>query len=250
MAEYQIPEEKRPAVEEWIDRQLLNDDIQHLEVCRKRGAQHSKIPDSEIDGDELHELGTGEAVLDRCLDSVSDKPGRFELRVRFVGYNKSGGKADQTKAFHMRRVREPSTKSQGSNAATEQLATSLAAAFDQQSARSEMRDARFSDFMQNMMLRSDETGERRLSEHSSYQMEIMRLQGEIGRRDMQIALMDSQGAMPPEVWVEVLKAAVPMVGDLVGTVKTAVTAWGHAQAPAAVAAPKPAPAPKVEAPKK
>ena len=245
MAEYQIPEEKRPACEDWIERQLLAEDIQHLEICRKRGASHSKIPDTEIDADELHELGTGEAVLDRVLDQVAGQPGRFEMRVRFVGYHKPGGKADATKAFHVRRVREPSTKSQGASAATEQLATSLAGAFDQQSLRSEARDARFSDFMQNMIHRGDETSERRLSEHSSYQMEIMRLQGEIGRRDMQIAMMESQGSLPPEVWVELLKAAVPMVGDLVTTAKVAITAWGSSvggSAPA-VAAPAPAPAP-------
>lgn len=226
MAEYQIPEEKRPACEEWLDRQLLAEDILHLEICRKRGASHSKLPDTEIDADELQELGTGEAVLDRVLDQVAGQPGRFEMRIRFVGYHLQGGKADATKAFHVRRVREVASKSQGSSAATEQLATSLAGAFDQQSARSEARDARFSDFMGSMIQRTDETSERRLSEHANYQMEIMRLQGEIGRRDMQIAMMDAQGSLPPEVWVELLKAAVPMVGDLVTTAKVAISAWG------------------------
>jgi hypothetical protein len=57
-------------------------------------------------------------------------------------------------------------------------------------------------------------------------MEIMRLRDELSRRDMQIALMENTTGIPPEVWVEVLKAAVPVVGDLVQTAKVAVTAWG------------------------
>ena len=229
MAEYEVREEKRAAIEAKLDEWLRLEGIQHLEVCRKRGNSHSKIADSEIDSDELEALGSGEAVLDRVLDQVAGMSGRMELRLRFQGYNKEGGRGDLHKAFNMVRVREPSTRSQGSSAATEQLATSLAAAFDQQSARVESRDSRHSEFLTHMMTRNDESAERRLSEHSSYQIEIMRLQTELTETRMQIAFMEAQAPIPPEVWAEVLKAAVPVVGDLVGTLKSAVNAWGATQ---------------------
>jgi len=243
VAEYTIREEKRGALEETLDSWLVLEGIQHLEVCRKRGNQHSKITDSEIDADELDALGSGEAVLDRVLDQVAGMGGRMELRLRFQDYAKSGGKSDLTKAFHLVRVREPATKSQGSSAATEQLATSLASAFDQQAARAESRDQRFTDFMSSMMGRSDEQGERRLSEHASYQMEIMRLQNELSRRDMQIALIENSSTIPPEVWVEMLKSAMPIVGDVVSSAKTAITAWGSSFNEAAPAITEPAAAP-------
>ena len=188
MAEYTIREEKRGAVEETIDGWLPLEGIQHLEVCRKRGANHSKIADSEVDAEELERLGCGEAVLDRVLDQIQGMGGRFELRLRFADYASKGGKSDLTKAFHLVRVKEPSTKSQGSSAATEQLATSLATAFDQQSARAESRDERHADFLSQMMMRQDESSERRLSEHASYQIEIMRLRDELARKDLEMAL--------------------------------------------------------------
>ena len=230
MAEYAIRDEKRPAIEGKIDEWLREDGVQHIEVCRKRGNGHSKIADSEIDADELEQLGSGEAVLDRVCELVQGMSGRMELRLRFKDYNKEGGRSDQHKAFQMYRVREPSTKSQGSSAATEQLATSLAGAFDQQAARAESRDARYTDFLSTMMLRQDETSERRLSEHSSYQMEIMRLRDDLARAQMQINFIESQSAISPEVWAEVVRAAVPVVGDLVGTLNAAVTAWGGSYA--------------------
>jgi len=239
MAEYSIREEKRAAIEETIDGWLRLEGIQHIEVARKRGHDHSKVANSEIDAEELDSLGSGEVVLDRVLDSMEGLGGRFQLRLRFSDYAKKGGRGDLTKAFHLVRVKEPSTKSQGTNAATEQLASSLATAFDQQAARSEMRDQRFTDFMSQMMGRTDEHGERRLSEHASYQMEIMRLRDELNRREMQIAMVEAQTTIPPEVWVELLKSAVPIVGDLVGTAKTAIGAWGATyttEAPAAAAA--------------
>lgn len=233
MAEYEVREEKRAAIEAKIDEWLRLEGIQHLEVCRKRGNSHSKIAESEIDAEELQALGSGEAVLDRVIDQVAGLSGRMELRLRFEGYSKEGGRGDLHKAFSMVRVREPSTRSQGSNQATEQLATSLASAFDQQAARVESRDTRQSEFLAQVMSRQDESAERRLSEHSSYQIEIMRLQNELTETKMQIAFMEAQAPIPPEVWAEVLRAAVPVVGDLVGTLKTAVTAWGENQAPAA-----------------
>jgi len=226
MAEYAIRDEKRPAIEMKIDEWLREEGVQHIEVCRKRGNSHSKIADSEIDIDELNQLGDGAAVLDRVCELVQGMSGRMELRLRFKDYNQEGGRADQHKAFQMYRVREPATKSQGSSAATEQLATSLAGAFDQQAARAESRDARYTDFLSSMMVRQDETSERRLSEHSSYQMEIMRLRDDLARREMQISFMENSSALPPEVWAEIVRAAVPVVGDLVSTFKTAVNAWG------------------------
>jgi hypothetical protein len=52
LAEYELREEKRAGVEEKIEEWLGHDGVMHLEVCRKRGSQHSKIPDSEIDAEE------------------------------------------------------------------------------------------------------------------------------------------------------------------------------------------------------
>lgn len=231
MAEYALREEKRAAIEETVDGWLQLEGIQHLEICRKRGSSHSKVADSEVDADELERLGCGEAVVDRVLDQVQGMGGRFELRLRFVDYASKGGRNDLTKAFHLVRVREPSTKSQGNNAATEQLATSLATAFDQQQARAESRDQRHADFLSQMMMRQDESSERRLSEHSSYQIEIMRLRDELARKDLEIALVEATSGMPPELWAEVLKAGIPVVGQLVGAVSTAVTAWGRSYAP-------------------
>lgn len=250
MAEYEVREEKRAAIESKIDEWLRLEDIQHLEVCRKRGNAHSKIADSEIDAEELEALGTGEAVLDRVLDQIAGLSGRMELRLRFKGYSKEGGRGDLHKAFQMVRAREPSTKSQGSNAATEQLATSLASAFDQQAARVESRDTRQAEFLTSVMARQDESAERRLSEHSSYQIEIMRLQTELTESRMQIAFMEAQAPIPPEVWAEVLRAAVPVVGDLVGTLKSAVTAWGANQTALADPAAAPAAAPAEPQPAK
>jgi hypothetical protein len=232
MAEYHIREEKRAAVEESIDGWLQLEGIQHLEVCRKRGNSHSKIVDSEVDAEELEQLGCGEAVLDRVLDQMAGQGGRFELRLRFADYAAKGGRSDLTKAFHLVRVKEVATKSQGSSAATEQLATSLATAFDQQSARAESRDERHADFLSQMMLRQDESSERRLSEHASYQIEIMRLRDELARKDLEMALVEAQQGMPPELWAEVLKAGMPVVGQLVGAVSTAVSRWGASYAPA------------------
>lgn len=250
MADYALPEEKRPSVEEWIERYLQAEDVKHLEVCRKRASGLSKIPDSEIDADELQELGTGEAVLDRVLDLISGMWGRFELRCRFVGYNKDGGKSDVTKAFTMRRTRQPATKSQGNNAATEQLATSLAAAFDQQAARAQSRDEHHTEFLSQMMIRQDESSERRLSEHASYQIEIMRLQQELARKDLEIALIEAQQGIPPEMWTEILKVAAPVAGQLVGSVSGAIHSWGQSLSPNKETLPAPAPpvAPPVVAP--
>jgi len=247
LAEYTIREEKRSAVEETIDGWLPLEGIQHLEVCRKRGANHSKIADSEVDAEELERLGCGEAVLDRVLDQIQGMGGRFELRLRFADYASKGGKSDLTKAFHLVRVKEPSTKSQGSSAATEQLATSLATAFDQQSARAESRDERHADFLSQMMMRQDESSERRLSEHASYQIEIMRLRDELARKDLEMALVEAQQGMPPELWAEVLKAGIPVVGQFVGTVSTAVAAWGRSYSQLAPPSDS-APPPKTEAP--
>ena len=241
MAEYQLPEEKRPSVEEWIERYLNAEGVKHLEVCRKKTSGHSKIPDTEIDADELQELGTGEAVLDRVLDLISGMWGRFELRIRFQGYNKDGGKSDVTKAFQMRRVRQPSTKSQGTNAATEQLATSLAGAFDQQAARAQSRDERYTEFLSQMMLRQDESSDRRLAEHSSYQIEIMRLQQELARKDLEIALVEAQQGIPPEMWTEILKVAAPVAGQLIGSISGAIHSWGQSLSPAQLAAQQTAP---------
>ena len=232
MAEYTIREEKRAAVEESLDGWLQLEGVQHLEVCRKLGSSHSKVVDSEVDAEELERLGCGEAVLDRVLDQIAGMGGRFELRLRFADYSSKGGRSDLTKAFHLVRVKEPSTKSQGSNAATEQLASSLATAFDQQSARAESRDDRHAEFFSSMMIRQDESSERRLSEHASYQIEIMRLRDELARKDLEIALVEAQQGMPPELWAEVLKAGMPVVGQLVGAVSTAVSAWGSSFAPA------------------
>ena len=83
-----------------------------------------------------------------------------------------------------------------------------------------------------MMIRQDESSERRLSEHASYQIEIMRLRDELARKDLEIALVEAQQGMPPELWAEVLKAGMPVVGQLVGAVSTAVSAWGSSFAPA------------------
>ena len=47
---------------------------------------------------------------------------------------------------------------------------------------------------------------------------------------MQKNFIESQSAISPEVWAEVVRAAVPVVGDLVGTLKAAVTAWGGSYA--------------------
>ena len=249
MAEYEIREEQRGALEDKLEEWLRLEGIQHLEVCRKRtGGAHSKIADSEIDADELEALGSGEAVLDRVIDQVSGLSGRMELRLRFKGYIKVGGRGDLHKAFQMVRVKEPATKSQGSSAATEQLATSLASAFDQQSARAETKDARYSDFLSSVISRQDESAERRLSEHSSYQIEIMRLNNELTETKMQLAFMEAQAPIPPEVWAEVLRAAVPVVGDLVGTMKTAVQAWGSAQEPTQLPEAPPAPSPVASEP--
>ena len=247
MAEYGIREEKRAPVEQAIDGWLRLDGILHLEVCRKRGNGHSKIADSEVDAEELEALGCGEAVLDRVLETVSGLGGRMELRLRFKDYNKDGGRGDLTKAFHLVRAKEPATRSQGNNAATEQLATSLASAFDQQAARAESRDQRYTDFLSTIMVRQDESSERRLSEHSSYQMEIMRLRDDLARAQMQISFIEAQAPIPPEVWAEVVRAAVPVVGDLVGTVKAAVTAWGKSYSGEAPALPESRPAPAAEA---
>jgi len=246
MAEYSIREEKRAPIEETVDGWLQLEGVQHLEICRKRGSSHSKIADSEVDADELEQLGSGEAVLDRCLDQIQGMGGRFELRLRFADYASKNGRGDLSKAFHLVRVKEPSTKSQGNNAATEQLATSLATAFDQQSARAESRDERHADFLSQMMMRQDESSERRLSEHASYQIEIMRLRDELARKDLEMALVEAQQGMPPEVWAEAFKAGIPVVGQLVGTVSTAVAAWGRSYA---AALPEPAPAPTPEPPK-
>ena len=232
MAEYEIREEKRTAIETTLDGWLRLEGIRHVEVVRvMANRKTSKINDSEIDSDELEGLASGEAVLERVLEIVEGLGGKMAIRLRFDDYDQPNGTPDRQKAFTLVRVREPSTKSQGSNAATEQLATSLATAFDAQASRVENRDARFSDMMSTLMVRSDEQSERRLSEHSSYQMEIMRLQSEISRRDMQIALMENQTAIPAEVWIELAKAGIPVVGDLVGVVKSAVTAWGSSFTP-------------------
>ena len=250
MAEYQVREEKRAALETTVDGWLRLEGIRHIEVVRvMANRKTSKITDSEIDSDELEALETGEAVLERVLEVCDGLGGKMALRLRFDDYDKPNGTPDRQKAFTLVRVREPSTKSQGSNAATEQLATSLATAFDAQASRVEDRDARFSDMMSTLMMRGDEQSERRLSEHSTFQMEIMRLQSEISRRDMQIALMENQTAIPAEVWIELAKAGIPVVGDLVGVVKSAVSAWGSSftpiQAPATPKAPAaPAPAAK------
>ena len=233
MAEYEIPEEKRPGLEQKLEEWIRLDAVRHLEVVRSLGnRQTSKISGSEIDHDEMVELGSGEAILDRVIEHVGSMGGAMKLRLRFQGYDKPGGPSDEHISFRMRRVKEPSTKSQGSNAATEQLATSLATAFDAQATRMENRDARFTDLMSDFMVRSDEASERRLGEHATFQMEIMRLRDELSRAQMQLAFSENQPGVPPEVWVEVAKAAIPVVGDLVGTAKVAIQAWGQShQAP-------------------
>jgi hypothetical protein len=170
------------------------------------------------------------------VDSIQGHGGRMALRLRFEGYDKPGGPSDMTKSFQMRRVRTPSTKSQGGAAATEQLATSLATAFDAQANRVENRDARLTELMTNFMLRNDEHSERRLSEHSTFQQEIMRLQSELARRDMQLILQEQNSGIPPEVWIELLKGAMPVAAELVGAVSSAVGKWGASFAPALPAA--------------
>ena len=232
MAEYEIREEKRPAIEAKIDDWLREEGILHLEVCRKRGRSHSKIADSEIDADELQELGSGDAILDRVCELVMGMSGKMELRLRYKDYNKTGGRSDDHKAFHMHRVREPSTKSQGSSAATEQLATSLAGAFDQQAARAESRDERYTEFLSQTMMRMEDSSERRLSEHTQYQIEVMRLRDELSRKDLEIALIEATSGLPPELWAEVFKASVPVVTQLIGSVSVAVSAWGRSYSPA------------------
>ena len=245
MSEYEIPEEKRAALELWVDNILTLEGIRHLEVVKMLGnRKSSKINGSEIDADELQILGTTEAVLDRVVDSIQGHGGRMSLRLRFEGYDKPGGPSDMTKSFQMRRVKVPSTKSQGGAAATEQLASSLATAFDAQASRVESRDARVTDMMANFMLRNDEHSERRLSEHSTFQQEIMRLQSELARRDMQLILQEQNSGIPPEVWVELLKGALPVAAELVGAVSSAVGKWGSSFAPAlAAGATAPATAP-------
>ena len=98
--------------------------------------------------------------------------------------------------------------------------------------------------MANFMLRNDEHSERRLSEHSTFQQEIMRLQSELARRDMQLILQEQNSGIPPEVWVELLKGALPVAAELVGAVSSAVGKWGSSFAPAlAAGATAPATAP-------
>jgi len=226
-----IRPEKRQALEDEVERWMQEDGIRHIEVARKRGRGKSKIVDSEIDSDELEALGTGAAIVDRVLETVDRFGGRMVLVCRFDDYDKTGGRPDATKSFQLVRAREPASKSQGNNAATEQLASSLAGAFDQQAARAESRDERYTEFLSSMMLRQDESSERRLSEHSNYQIEIMRLRDELARKDLEIALMDAQSGMPPELWAEVLKVAVPVVGQLVSSISGAVSAWGSSYSP-------------------
>ena len=243
MSEYAIRPEKRQALEDSVEEWLQLEGVRHIEVARKRGRGRSKVVDSEIDADELAALGTGPAVVDRVLETVDRFGGRMELVCRFDDYDKPGGKTDLTKTFQLVRVREPSTKSQGNHAATEQLASSLASAFDQQAARAESRDERYTEFLSSMMLRQDEGAERRLTEHSSYQIEIMRLRDDLARKDLEIALIEANTGMPPELWAEVLKVGVPVVGQLVGALTIAISTWGASYRTGALPEPEAAPQP-------
>ena len=251
MSEYGIREEKRQALEDWVEERLQEEGLSHIFVARKRGRGRSKIVDSEIDSDELEVLGSGPAVVDRVLEMVDRFSGRMELTARYADYNEKDGKGDVNKAFQLVRAREPSTKSQVASHATEQLATSLASAFDVQSQRAEAREERFGAVLGQMIERSDESAERRLSEHTQYQIEVMRLRDELARKDLEMALVEANQGFPPEVWIELFKAGMPIVGEFAGALTVAVKAWGSTMPPlAAPAAPAetPTPAAAAEAP--
>jgi hypothetical protein len=225
--EYQVRPSREAVAAAKIDSWLERDDLAAITVQRIGSkADEITIPGSEMNREELEYLGSGGAVVSAIVDTHGSGGGTLQARARFEDDADGKPKTPLRVRIPLVRAKAPASGSSGSSAATEALGSSMANLVDGLGRRQEELVGRFMESLGDVTSRTDELGERRLAEHSTFMQEIMRLHAENANLRMELALASQVTGMPPEAWELLIKEGVPMVGVLVSAVKTAAQSLG------------------------
>ncbi len=235
MASYQLREGQQSLVEQTINTWLEDDALVLLRLRRvaRGGKAVTFIEGAEMERAEAIRLD-GASILAGYVEAYGVAAGTYELLALFSTEGEKDRQAKRRFSLHRTPKGSAHPDSKGPEAATEALAGSLGGLVDGLANRQGQIVSSFMASLQESQSRSDEASERRLSEHATYQQEILRLHAELSRVHAELAieriLAEQSGGIPPEAWIKLMEEGVPLIGNLVGAATRALGAWSSGDA--------------------
>lgn len=221
---YQCAPTRKTAVIDTINTWIGRDDLVHISVQRPKTIQgkteQPTIPGSEMEGEELAQLGTGEAILENVIQTYGFEGGRLQVRGKFQGESEDGTSYDRMLRVRipLRRVPDSATGSTGTTAGIETLTTSLSGVVDGLAGRQAETLNTLLEAVGEVQSRQDDFHEQRFSDASAYQQQIMNLSIDNARLQLQVAVMEQNAGstIPPEMWLKIVDQGLPAVLEMVG----------------------------------
>ena len=233
---YQIREPDRAALLSWLEQHLIGggEPVDALSFDRRAGRAQQQI--GQMDAEVLAQLGP-EDIIRECLERWCSSPGRWQFRLTFQPRDEEGEPVGKPRSLRrsvdVRREGTTSAGSSGGAAGIETLATSYGGAFDRLSTQVALGNQRTDELSHRLLDWQHAYSENRLEENADYQQQVSQLSIDLARAEMTIQLLESQKAtIPPEVWVQLVPAAVGLLQGLATRFGGAAGLTGPTEAPA------------------
>ena len=216
---FRIREADRAALLSWLEGQFAEDQpVDALAFDRKTGRAQQQI--GQLDAQVLATMAPADAIQE-CLERWCTSAGRWQFRLILQDRDEAG--APVGPARQLRRtvdVRKASAGSEsaasGSGAAMEALSTSYGGAFDQLASQVVHQTSRNDHLVEQVLSFQHTESERRLRESTEWAAQVQNLSIELARAEAYIDALEAtrDPKIPPEVWAQLVPAAVGLAGAL------------------------------------